>query len=375
MDPRCREHAEIIVDHSVEIEPGDQVVVDTNPAAEELLIALHEAIGERGGIPIPIGRRTNERARRAYLRAADPEVITTPEHELALIEAADAHIGVRSARNVTESGDIPMAASTADRQALQPVRAARLSKRWCLTQYPTPANAQLAELSTEAYESFVWDAVNKDWAAVREYQQQLVDLLDPAEEVRIVSGDTTDLRLSIAGNRTINDDGRKNLPGGEVFTAPVPSSVEGTVQFDKPVYRRGQEILDARLTFEDGEVTAYAAAKNESLLGEILATDGGARRVGELGIGMNRDIDRFTYNMLFDEKMGETVHLALGLAYEETVGPDVTCNDSAVHVDMIVDMSEDSYIEVDGEVIQRDGRFRFEDEETDDTTPRPVKQG
>ena len=160
-----------------------------------------------------------------------------------------------------------------------------------------------------------------------------------------------------------------------MFTAPVPSSVEGTVQFDKPVYRRGQEILDARLTFEDGEVTAYAAAKNESLLGEILATDAGARRVGELGIGMNRDIDRFTYNMLFDEKMGETVHLALGLAYKETVGPDVVFNDSAVHVDMIVDMSEDSYIEVDGEVVQRDGRFRFEDEETDGTAPEPVEQG
>jgi len=362
MDQRCRQHAETIVDHSVDIEPGDDVVVDANPAGEELLIALHEAIGERGGTPIPISRRTNKRAQRAYLRAADTEGIATPEHELALIEAADVHIGVRSARNVTETGDVPAAATAAYRQALQPVRAERLSKRWCLTQYPAPANAQLAELSTEAYESFVWEAVNKDWAAVRDHQQQLVDILDPADEVRIVSGDTTDIRLSIAGNLTVNDDGRKNLPGGEVFTAPVPDSVEGEVLFDKPVYRQGREILDARLVFEDGEVIEYAASKNESLLGEIIDTDPGARRLGELGIGMNRDIDRFTYNMLFDEKMGDTVHMALGLAYEETVGPAVEFNDSAVHVDMIVDMSDDSRIEVDGEVIQRDGRFRFEED-------------
>ncbi len=362
MDPRCRQHAETIVDHSVDIDPGDDVVVDANPAGEELLIALHEAIGERGGTPIPISRRTNKRAQRAYLRAADTEGIATPDHELALIEAADVHIGVRSARNVTETGDVPAAATAAYRRALQPVRAERLSKRWCLTQYPAPANAQLAELSTGAYESFVWDAVNKDWAAVREHQQQLVDILDPADEVRIVSGETTDIRLSIAGNRTVNDDGRKNLPGGEVFTAPVPDSVEGEVLFDKPVYRQGREILDARLVFEDGAVIEYAASKNESLLGEIIDTDAGARRVGELGIGMNRDIDRFTYNMLFDEKMGDTVHLALGLAYEETVGPEVEFNDSAVHADMIVDMSDESRIEVDGEVIQRNGRFVFEED-------------
>ncbi len=189
----------------------------------------------------------------------------------------------------------------------------------------------------------------------------MVEIMDPADEVRIVSGDTTDVTMSVAGNPTLNDYGEHNMPGGEVFTAPVPDSVEGEVLFDKPLYHQGREVTDVYLAFEGGEVVDHAAEKNEDVLTEVLNTDDGARRLGELGIGMNRDIDRFTYNMLFDEKMGDTVHMAVGRAYDDTVGEGNEQNQSAVHVDMIVDMSEDSYIEVDGDVVQRDGTFRFED--------------
>jgi aminopeptidase len=216
-------------------------------------------------------------------------------------------------------------------------------------------------MSTEGYENFVWDAINKDWDAVREFQSQMVGIMDPAEEVRIVSGETTDVSMSVAGNPTLNDYGEKNLPGGEVFTAPVPDSVEGEVLFDKPLYHQGREVTDVYLNFEGGEVVDHSAEKNEDVLTEVLNTDEGASRLGELGIGMNRDIDRFTYNMLFDEKMGDTVHMAVGRAYGDTVGEDNEQNQSAVHVDMIVDMAEDSFIEVDGEVVQRNGTFRFED--------------
>ena len=147
-----------------------------------------------------------------------------------------------------------------------------------------------------------------------------------------------------------------------MFTAPVVDSVEGEVLFDKPLYHQGREITGAHIVFEAGEVVEHAADKNEDLLREVLNTDDGARRLGELGIGMNRDIDRFSYNMLFDEKMGDTVHMAIGRAYDECVGEDREANQSAVHLDMIVDMSEESFIEVDGEVVQRDGAFRFEEE-------------
>jgi aminopeptidase len=216
-------------------------------------------------------------------------------------------------------------------------------------------------MSTEGYENFVWDAINKDWAAQREHQSRMVDVLDPASEVRIKSGEVTDVTMSVDGMKTLNDYAEKNLPGGEVFTAPVVDSVEGEVLFDMPLYHQGREITDAHLVFEDGEVVEHAAADNEGLLTEVLNTDPGASRLGELGIGMNRDIDTFTYNMLFDEKMGDTVHMAVGRAYDECVGEGREANESAVHVDMIVDMAEESFIEVDGEVVQRNGTFRFED--------------
>jgi aminopeptidase len=357
MDPRIREHAEVIVDHSVDLEAGDDVVVVAPPEAADLVVALQDLIGDRGASPLVLSG--NDRFQRAYLRAR--EEFETPAHEKALVEATDVYIAIRANANVTETGDVDPETNTAYSQAKQPILDERLSKRWCLTQYPAPANAQLAEMSTEAYEDFVWDAINKDWGAVRDHQGGMVDILDGADEVRVRSGETTDVVLSVEGNPTLNDYGEKNLPGGEVFTAPVPDSVEGEVLFDKPLYHQGREVTDVSLEFEGGEVVDHSAEKNEAVLTEVLDTDPGARRLGELGIGMNRDIDRFTYNMLFDEKMGDTVHMAVGRAYGDTVGEDNEHNESAVHVDMIVDMSEDSTIEVDGEVVQRDGTFRFED--------------
>ncbi|MFW6382471.1 MAG: aminopeptidase [Haloferacaceae archaeon] len=358
MDPRIREHAETIVDHSVDVGEGDRVVIQLPSEAGDLAVALYELCGDRGAQPIWLAN--SDRASRAFLRAAGEEY-ETPDHQQALYEETDVFIIARGGANVSETSDVPPENNAAYRRAVKPILEERLSKRWCLTQYPTSGHAQLAGMSTEAYQNFVWDAVSLDWEAQREFQARMVKLLDAAEEVRIVAGEETDLTLSIAGNETLNDDGEKNLPGGEVFTAPVVDSAEGVVHFDRPLYRQGREIGDVRLTFEDGVVVEHSAGRNEALLTEILDTDEGARRLGELGIGMNRSIDRFTYNTLFDEKMGDTVHLAVGSAYPETVGEGNAVNESAEHVDMIVDMSEDSRLELDGDVVQRNGTFVFED--------------
>ncbi|MFP9192128.1 aminopeptidase [Natronosalvus vescus] len=359
MDPRIREHAEIIVNHSVDVQRGDNVRISAPPLARDLVIALHELLGERGAHPSLSLR--DSAATRAYRRAVDPEDLECPSHVLAAAEETDVFIAIRASENTYETSDVDPEVTAAFGQAYKPIQDEVMGKRWVGTQFPAPGNAQDAEMSTEAYEEFVWNAITKDWDAQREFQQQLVEILDPAETVRIKSGEETDLTMSIAGNPTVNDYGEKNLPGGEVFTAPIPDSVEGEVLFDKPLMAQGREITGVYLEFEDGEVVDHAAEKNEDVLSTVLETDDGARRIGELGIGMNRDITAFTYNMLFDEKMGDTVHLAIGRAYEETVGEDNEGNDSAVHMDMIVDMSEDSFIEVDGEVVQRDGTFRFED--------------
>jgi aminopeptidase len=359
MDERVRRHAEILVEDCVEVEPGDMVSVVAPPVAEDLVVAVYEKLGEIGARPSLTWR--NSRASRAYARAMDEDDYTLLEHRLAEIEAADAYIGISGSLNLAETSDVPPENTTASRRANQELQEQMAETRWVGTQYPAPGNAQKAEMSTEAYEDFVYRAVDRDWDEQREFQSQMVELLDEGSEVRIVSGDETDLTMSIDGMIAENDADDANMPGGEAFTAPVPDSVAGTVHFDKPRMWRGEEILDARLTFEDGEVVDYSASQNEDALDEILETDEGAKRIGELGIGMNRGIDQFTYNMLFDEKMGDTVHLALGRAYEENVGEDRERNESSIHVDMITDMSEDSFIEVDGEIVQRNGTFVFED--------------
>ncbi|WP_410765903.1 aminopeptidase [Haloferax sp. DFSO60] len=360
MDPRIREHAQTIVDHSTQVEAGDKVVVAAPPVADDLVTALNELLGERGAYVV--NTNNNPRFMRAYLRNSEQDEFETPEHLLALFEEADVLIRVRAETNATEQSDISPETNAAWKRAYKPVQAEALSKRWCLTQYPAPGSAQLASMSTEAYENFVYDAVSLDWEAQEALQAEMVEILNDADEVRIKSGDETDVTMSIEGNTAINDKGMHNLPGGEVFTAPVKDSVEGEVYFDLPLYRQGREVSGVRVTFEDGEVVDYSAEGNEEVLDGVFNTDDGARFLGELGIGMNRSIDRFTYNMLFDEKMGDTVHMAVGAAYPETVGDENEVNESAEHVDMIVDMSEDSVIEVDGEVVQRNGTFVFEDD-------------
>ena len=364
MDPRIRQQAQALAD-AVDLSAGDHFVIKSEPAADDLVTALYEVAGDREAHPLAIRTNRSGRAIRAYLNAADEAgmAFETPDHEMALTEEADCHVVLRGHENVTDLSDVDSDVNAAYEKAHGPILNERLGDRWNLSMHPTPADAQLAGMSTEAYRSFVYDAILKDWDAQREFQQPMVDILDDGDEVRIVSGDTTDVTMSIAGNVAINDTNSHNLPGGEVFTAPIPDSVEGEVLFDKPVYRRGKEVTDARLVFENGEVVEYSASQNEDFLGSILDTDEGARRLGELGIGMNRDIDRFTYNMLFDEKMGDTVHMAVGRAYEDNVGGGNEVNESAQHVDMIVDMSEDSYIEIDGEIVQRNGTFVFENSE------------
>jgi aminopeptidase len=359
MDPRVREHAEVLVDYCTGIEPGDHVVVIAPPVAEDLVVAVFERCGERNANPVWLS--SSSRATRAHLRAADPDSFVPSEHTAGLVENADVVVVVRANRNVTERGDVDPETNAAYGKSQQDINETLMEKQWVGTQYPASGDAQKAEMSTGAYADFVYGAMNRDWDDQRAFQERMVEILDPAEEVRIVSGTETDLTMRVAGMVAVNDDGHKNLPGGEVFTAPVPDSVEGTVVFDKPLIKKGREVQGIFLEFEDGEVVEYAAERNEEVLAAVLDTDEGARRLGELGIGMNRGIDRFTYNILFDEKMGDTVHMALGRSIDESVPEGMEGNESGAHVDMIVDMAEDSFVEVDGEVVQRDGTFVFDD--------------
>ncbi|MFB6111211.1 MAG: aminopeptidase [Halobacteriaceae archaeon] len=360
MDERIHDHAEVLLDWSARVEAGDNVVLSAGPAAHDLAVAVAEGIGERSANLLTT--YADGELQRAYLRAHDEAFDEEPAHELALMEAADVVLSVGGGRNTAESSDVPGDRENAYRQAREQIREARYDTRWVGTVHPTRSLAQQAGMSIAAYRDFVYNAVLRDWESLAEEMAQLKAILDEGSEVRLV-GPGTDLRMSIEGRTAVNSCASvaydsHNLPSGEVFTAPF--ATDGEVTFDVPMTIKGTRVQDVRLTFEDGTVTDMAAGAGESVLQDVLDTDAGARRLGELGIGMNRGIDRFTDSILFDEKMAETVHLALGRAYDACLPDGETGNESAHHVDLITDVSEDARLEVDGEVVQRNGTFRWE---------------
>ncbi|AGB36150.1 aminopeptidase [Natronococcus occultus] len=362
MDERIREHAAVLVDWSARVEDGDDVVLSAGPDAHELAVAVAEELGERGANLL--ATYSSGEITRAYLTARDDEDgFEEPAHERALLEAADVYLSLGGGRNTSATADVPGETRQKYRSARKAVREARYDTRWVSTVHPTRSLAQQANMSYEAYREFAYDAILRDWESLAEEMGRLKTLLDEGSAVRLVS-QNTDLTMRIDGRTAVNSAASvaydsHNLPSGEVFTAPY--GTEGVVAFDVPMTIRGEPVEDVRLEFEDGEVVDHTAERGEAVIGDVLETDAGARRLGELGVGMNRGIDRYTDNILFDEKMGETVHLAVGRAYDACLPEDESGNDSAVHVDLITDVSEDSRLEIDGEVVQRNGRFRWED--------------
>ncbi|MFC6975165.1 aminopeptidase [Halomicroarcula sp. GCM10025709] len=361
MDERIREHARVLVDWSARIEAGDDVVLRVDEGAHDLAVAVAEALGERGANLLSV--YDSDEITRAYLRAHDGEFTTDPDYALALYERADSVLSLSGSNNTAGSADVPGERRQAYAKARAGIREARLDTDWVSTQHPTRAMAQQAGMAYEAYRDFVYEATLRDWEALAEEQARLKEILDDGSEVHLVAAGT-DLTMSIADRIAVNSAASvaydsHNLPSGEVFTAP--EATEGVVTFDVPMTVQGRRIRGVELTFEDGAVVGWHAEQGGAVIEEVLSTDEGARRLGELGIGMNRGVDRVTDNILFDEKMGGTVHLALGRAYDACLPEGVAGNDSAVHEDLITTMGEGSRLEVDGDVIQHDGLFRWED--------------
>ena len=375
MDERVREHAEVLVDWSARVEAGDDVVVSVAEDAHELGVAVAEALGERGATVTTL--YGSSELSRAYLKGVEAgtdgdvgveEFDSDPAVDRALFAAADAYLRIGGGRNTTATADVDRATRQAYAKARQGVREARMDTDWVSTVHPTRSLAQQAGMAYEEYRDFVYDAVLRDWESLADEMARLKAILDAGEEVRIVTerdgAPDTDVTMSIAGRTAVNSAASvaydsHNLPSGEVFTAPYDTA--GEAFFDVPMTIDATRVRDVHLVFEDGAVVDFAAGAGEDALASVLDTDPGARRLGELGIGMNRGIDRVTDSILFDEKMGDTVHLAVGRAYDACLPDGESGTESAVHVDMISDVSERSFVTVDGEVIQRDGVFRWED--------------
>lgn len=364
-DSRMQKLADLLVHYSLGIRKGDRLAVAANTPAEPLMLEVYRTALGAGALPTLFP--SFEDADEIFYRHASDEQLTAPPspHQLALYRDYDALLTIQAPSNVKALSGINPARITERRRAIGEVsrifneRLGSGELRWCGTLYPTPALAQEAGMGSSEYQDFVFAAgmLNEkdpisEWKSVHDRQERISRFLDSKSEFRIVS-DGTDLSFEAGGRHWVNCDGKLNFPDGEVFTGPIEDSVEGHIRFSFPGIFTGQEIEDIRLTFHAGRVTEAFAGKGQDLLESLLDTDAGARYVGEIAVGTNTGIQRFTKNMLFDEKMGGTVHLALGRSVPQSLGR----NDSAIHWDMLCDMRKGGEIFADGEVIYRNGGF------------------
>ena len=350
MDPRITRHAELIVSYSTSTKEGDNVLIQLTDCGIELAKEIYRLSFERGASPLIVVTPT-ESTRQYYALVKKEYLSLMPEHLLALVKASDVVVSIRGESNPKAFSNVDSKRISLRQTALKEISEERLSKRWCLTQTPSEGYAQEAEMSLSEYEDFLYASILMDWDEERTRMKRLADVLNKGSRIRIL-GRKTDLTLSIAGRTAVVGDVTHNVPGGEVFTAPIDDSADGEVFFDFPAISYGQEVQDVKLSFRRGEVVDYSAGKNEALLKNMIDTDDGARRLGELGIGTNYGIARFTKNILFDEKIGGTIHLALGRAYKECGG----INDSAIHWDLIKSMTGGEIL-LDDRIIQKDGHF------------------
>jgi aminopeptidase len=363
-DPRVTALAQILVQHSTGVSEGDVCTLEGEAAAEPLLQAVYEEVLKAGGNPIVHVAMEGQSA--AYFEYASDKQLewVSPVAEWA-IDNADVRIAVMASENTRALSKVPPERQAKRQAATQGLmkrameRSAEGTYRWALTLFPTNAYASEAGLSLTAFEDFYYEAclaTKADpvgaWKRQSEETERLKEWIEGRREVH-VTGEGTDLRIGIEGRTFIAAGGQHNMPDGEFFTGPVEDSAEGEIKFHLPATYGGREVAGVRFRFEGGKVVDASAEKGEGFLIEMLDTDDGARRLGELGIGTNYGITEGTGEILLDEKIGGTVHLAVGRSYPETGGK----NESAIHWDMICDLRRGGKIEVDGETLQEDGRY------------------
>jgi aminopeptidase len=364
VDTRLSQLANVLVNYSVAVQPGDKVVIEGNISSEPLIQEIFVKVLRSGGHPLIILNPSDS----DYLlfQHASNEQLNYIHKPLEYItENYDARIVVMSTENTKAlSNTNPEKIITRDRARSELMktfmqRASKGSLRWVGTIFPTNAYAQDAEMSLSEYEDFYFKACLPDmnnpveyWKSFSLRQDKIVKWLKGKSKVHLI-GPETDLKFDITGRSFINSDAKNNMPDGEVFTGPVEDSAEGYVYFSYPAIRQGREIFGVRLWFEKGKVTESKAEKNRDFLLEALDTDEGSRRIGEFAIGTNESITKFTGQTLFDEKINGSFHIALGAGIPSTG----SVNESAIHWDMVCDLREYGEIWVDGDLLYKNGRF------------------
>ncbi len=369
-DPRVQKFAKVLVEHSARIVPGDRVLLEGTTAAEPLLRELFIQILEKGGHPhmmvaLPGMMPFSQDEMYLTYASTDAQLEFVPTFYKMAYDQFESRIRIHSATNTHGTTNIEPTRSTRRAKALSAITEAQFRRgadgsfKWVTTLYPTEAYAQDASMSLKEYEDFVFGAVHANendpvafWKSVEKKQQSAVDFMKGKSQV-VLRGPNVDLTLSVKDRIFKNSFGTYNMPDGEIYTGPVEDSVNGWVKFTYPANYGGVSVEGAELTFSNGRVANAKAEKNIDYLVKTLDTDAGSRFLGEFAIGTNFDIQQFTGNILFDEKIGGSFHMALGAGYPETGSK----NKSAVHWDMICDMRKDAEITVDGELFYKNGEF------------------
>jgi aminopeptidase len=350
--------ADLLCGYCLGVKEGQYVLVRSSAEATELLLELQRAILEREAWPVLRIDVPGEQAG-YYAHARDLHLDTAPKDAVDDAKRVDASLSIQAPTEAFELAGVDPAKIARVARARKGIRERIMEKRWCTTLWPTPAAAERAGMPFTEFERFVERALFLDqpdpvaaWRGLSTFQAELIERLGPAREIRI-EAEGTDIVLGVKGRRWVNSDGKRNMPSGEVFTGPIETSAEGHVRFDIPSGPPGRHVGGVELEFRGGEVVSARADEGDEHLQAALATDDGARRLGELGIGTNFGIDRPVGAILFDEKIGGTVHMAIGRSYPETGGT----NQSAVHWDLICDLRNGGRITTDDGVIAQDGKF------------------
>jgi aminopeptidase len=346
--------ADILVHHSVKAKAGEKVLIIGSETAAPLIREIYRKVMQAGAVPVTQVGLSG--LNKIYYELANDDQLADIEYSQWLYQYADCLIQIQSADNTKELTGIDPARIALRRKATAPLSRYLMQGgcRWVLTLYPTQAYAQEAEMALEDYEDFVYSATNVDYAAMEREMRAAAERFNRANQVRIV-GKETDLTVDIEGRRAVICAGEHNVPDGEFFFTPNHLRTEGTIYFEWPTIFSGREIQGIRLTFRKGRIVEFSAEKGQPFLEQALNTDEGARYLGELGIGANFGITSPTKDILFDEKIGGSVHLAVGRAYEEAGAG----NDSAIHWDMVKNLKEGGRIYLDGELVQENGRWVF----------------
>ncbi len=357
IDPRMTQLADVLINYSCAVREGEKILIEAIDIPHEFTQALIAAAFDAGADPLVL-LKSNAVHRALMMRGTASQWKTIAKVEKTQMQSVQCYLGVRGSVNVSELSDVAagkqrLYESTVWNTVHREIRIKQT--RWCVLRWPTASMAQMAEMSTEAFEDFYFNVCTLDYAKMSRAMKPLEKLMSRTDQVRLKGPDETDLTFSIKGIGAIGCDGRLNIPDGEVFTAPVRNSVEGTIQFNCPTIYRGATHTDVRLVFRKGRVVE-ASSNATDHLNEVLNSDPGARYAGEFAIGFNPWCTRPMKDILFDEKIAGSIHFTPGACYDEASNG----NKSAIHWDLVMRQTPEvggGEIYFDGKLIRKDGRF------------------